>query len=325
MTTTGAGRAREGGFLRNLILDNLLLKVLSIVASLALFSLVRGAEDAQRSVFVDVVAVLPDASGDRILLSDIPDRVRVTLRGSRALLNSIRRDDIPPILVTLDDSQARLYYLDPERIEVPAGVEIIQIAPATIPLQWADRAQRTLPVQPTIDGRPAPGLMLAGAPQVRPQAVTVTGPAPEISPLDHITTDPITITGMEAGRHERRVPLMRLPPHAEYEGDAMANVVFEIAPQIAERSLPRLDVAVVGGMVRELRPARVRVRVRGAPATLDAMDPLQVVPYVDVSQLETTAGAQTVPVRVRGIPDGVELVDVEPADLLASPSRVDPR
>jgi YbbR domain-containing protein len=321
--TAASGRAREGGFVRNLIFDNLLLKVLSIVASLALFSLVRGAEDAQRSLFVDVVAVLPDgqAADERILLSDIPDRVRVTLRGSRALLSSIRPDDIPAIQVTLDDAEARLFYFDPERIEIPAGVEITQIAPATIALQWADRAQRTLPVQPTIDGVAGPGLMLAGAPQVRPSAVTVVGPAPEISQLDHVTTDPITITGLEAGRHERRVPLMRLPPHAEYVEDAMANVVVEIVPQVAERSLPRLDVAVVGGMVRELRPGRVRVRVRGAPAVLDAMDPLQVVPYVDVSQLEPSAGAQAVPVRVRGIPDGVELVDVDPADLLATPSR----
>jgi hypothetical protein len=315
------GRAKEGSTLRNLIFDNFLLKVLSIVASLALFSIVRGAEDAQRSVFVDVVAVLPSSTSNRILLSDIPDRVRVTLRGSRALLNSIRRDDIPPIQIVLDDPQARIYYLDPERIEIPAGVEITQIAPATIPLQWADRAQRTLPVRPTIEGHPGDGLMLSDELQVRPQVVTVTGPAPEISPLDHVTTDPIMIAGLSSGRHERRVPLMRLPPHAEYDGDGMANVVFEVAPQIAERSLPRLEVAVVGGVVRELRPSRVRVRLRGTPATLDAMDAMQIVPYVDVSELDENAGAQSVPIRVRGIPEGVELIDIEPADVLATPAR----
>lgn len=320
MTAAGA-RAREGSFLRNLIFENLPLKILSLVASLALFSLVRGAEDAQRSVFVDVVAVLPDPDADRMLLSDIPDRVRVTLRGSNALLRSIRGGDIPPIQVTLDDTHARLYYFDPERIEIPAGVEITQIAPATIPLQWADRAERPLPVQPTIDGRPGPGLMLAGPPQVRPTTVTVVGPAPEISPLDHVTTDPITIAGLEAGRYERRVPLMRLPPHAEYEDEQAATVTFEIAPQIAERSLPRLEVAVVGGTAREVRPSRVRVRVRGAPATLDGMDAMQVVPYVEVGALDPSGGAQAVPVRVRGVPEGVELVDVEPADVLVTPTR----
>lgn len=316
-----SARAREGGFVRKLLFDNLALKVLSIVASIALFSLVRGAEDAQRSVFVDVVAVLPDSASGRILLSDIPDRVRVTLRGSNALLRSIRGGDIPPIQVTLDDTRARLYYFDPERLEIPAGVEITQIAPATIPLQWADRALRRLPVQPTLDGRPPPGLMLASPPDVQPPTIEVTGPAPEISPLDHVTTDSINLAALEAGQYERRVSLMHLPPHAEYEGESTVVVSFEIVPQIAERTLPRLEVAVVGGTVRELRPGRVRVRLRGAPQALDAMDPLGVVPYVDVSELEPSAGAQSVPVRVRGIPAGLELVDVEPPDVLATPSR----
>lgn len=313
-----APRPREASFVRKLFFENLPLKIFSIVASLALFSLVRGAEDAQRSVFVDVVAVLPDSASGRILLSDIPDRVRVTLRGSNALLRSIRGGDIPPIQVTLDDTRARLYYFDPERIEIPAGVEITQIAPATIPLQWADRTERRLPVQPTLEGRPPPGLMLAAPPEVTPSAVSVTGPAPEISPLDHVTTDTVNLAALEAGRYERRVALMHLPPHSAYDDENTVVVSFEIVPQIAERSLPRLDVAVVGGTVRELRPGRVRVRVRGAPQALDAMDPLGVVPYVDVSELEPTGGAQSVPVRVRGIPAGIELVDVEPPDVLAT-------
>jgi hypothetical protein len=197
----------------------------------------------------------------------------------------------------------------------------VQLAPATITLQWADRIQRELPVQATLEGRPGPGLMMAGPPQVRPAAVSISGAAPEISPLDHVTTEPIAIGGLEVGRHERRVGLMRLPPHSEYEEDPEVTVVVEIAPQIAERNIPRLEVAVVGGNVRELRPSRVRVQLRGAPEVLDGMDPLGVVPYVDVSTLSPTGGAQSTPVRVRGIPDGVELVDVEPADVLATPTR----
>lgn len=304
-----------------MVFENLGLKIFAIVASLALFSIVRGAEDAQRSVLVDVVATLPDAASGRILLSDIPDRVQIRLRGSSALLESIHRDDIPAIQVNLEDAEARIYYFDAEHIEVPAGVEIVQITPATIPLQWADRARRELPVQPTIDGRPAPGWMLAGPPQVRPAQIGVTGPAPEITPLDHIATEPWVLTGLPPGRHERRLSLMHLPTHAEYEGDPTVAVQIEIVPQIAERGVPRLEVAVVGGTVRELRPARVRVQLRGPPDVLDAVDPLGIVPYVEVSALSPSGGAQPVPVRVRGVPDGVELIDVEPAEILASPSR----
>jgi hypothetical protein len=322
VTATPNATRTGTGALRRLLFENFGLKAFSLIASLALFGIVRGAEDAQRSIFVDVVAVVPAETSGRILLSDIPDRVQVTLRGSSPLVQSIRRDDVPPIQVSLEDTTARLYYFDPERIEVPAGVEILQIVPPTIPLQWADRAERSLPVQPTLDGRPANGLMLAGPPEVRPATATVSGPAPQISPLDHLTTDPIPINGLTAGRYERRVELMRLPPHAEYVGESEVTVGFEIAPQVAERTLPRLEVAVVGGTVRELRPGRVRVQLRGAPTVLDGMDPLSIVPYVDVTALpEGATGAQSLPVRVRGIPDGTELVDIEPADVLATPTR----
>ena len=98
-------------------------------------------------------------------------------------------------------------------------------------------------------------------------------------------------------------------------------VDLDVAPQVAERALPRLEVAVVGGSVRELRPARVRVRLRGAPDVLDRVDPAGIVPFVDVTGMTATAGAQPVVVRVRGVPEGIELLDVEPADVLASPTR----
>jgi YbbR domain-containing protein len=190
-----------------------------------------------------------------------------------------------------------------------------------IQLQWVERAQRTLPVEPTIEDQPASGLMLVGSPTARPAAVTISGPASEIAQLEHVTTEPISIGGLAVGRYERRVALVRPPPYAKYESEPFVTVSFEIAPQTVERSMSHLDIAVVGGVVRELRPSRVRVTLRGPLATLDAIDPQSVVPYVDVTTLSPAGGAQVVRVEVRGIPEGVELVDVEPRDVLATPAH----
>ncbi len=85
---TTAGRA-----LRKALTENVGLKIISLVAAIVLFSLVRGSEDAQRSVFVDVVATLPSPASGKILIGEIPDKVKVTLRGSRSLLNSIGRNE----------------------------------------------------------------------------------------------------------------------------------------------------------------------------------------------------------------------------------------
>jgi hypothetical protein len=54
---------------------------------------------------------------------------------------------------------------------------------------------------------------------------------------------------------------------------------------------------------------------------LDALDAPSIVPYVDASTIDPAAGAQPVLVRVRGIPEGVELVGVEPEEVLATPAR----
>jgi len=73
-----------------------------------------------------------------------------------------------------------------------------------------------------------------------------------------------------------------------------------------------------------VRPARVRVTLRGPPRVLDAMDAPSIVPYVDVSAVDPSAGTQAVPVRVRGIPEGIELARVEPDEALVTPQPSTP-
>jgi hypothetical protein len=133
-------------------------------------------------------------------------------------------------------------------------------------------------------------------------------------------TEPVPVGGLPAGRYERRVTITRLPGHVDVVGERTVTVFFELQPEVAERSVPRLEVAVIGGVVREVRPGRVRVTLRGPPRVLDAMDAPSIVPFVDVAPLDAAAGTQALPVRVRGIPEGVELVRVEPEEALVTPA-----
>ncbi len=310
--------------LRALLTENVGLKAISLVVAVLLFTVVRGAEDAQRSVLVDVVAVLPPPHEPRILTSDLPAKVRLTLRGSRSLLNSVRTDDLGPIQIDLSETRASVFYFEAEQFSVPAGVEVTQVSPDALALTWAERTQRVLPVEARLDGHPATGLMVIGDPSVRPATVTLRGPESELGTIDRVLTEPIALSTLTEGRLERRVALARLGSHVELVGDEVVTVQIEIAPEIAERPVPRLDVAVIGGVLREVRPARVRVVLRGPPTRLDAIDAPSIVPYIDVSTLDPAAGVQSVLVRVRGIPDGVELVGVDPEEVLATPVSAAP-
>ena len=70
--------------------ENLGLKAGAIGIAILMFSLVHGAEDMERNVYVGVVVQPPSDAQDMILATEIPDRVRVRLKGSRARLNAIR-------------------------------------------------------------------------------------------------------------------------------------------------------------------------------------------------------------------------------------------
>ena len=302
--------------LRRLATENIGLKVVSLIAAIVLFSLVRGSEDAQRTVFSDVVAILPPVDSGKVLVSEVPDRVRLTLQGSRSILNSIRREDLE-VQMDLTDTRLRYYYFDPAIFDLPAGVQVVQMAPATVPLTWADRIERRVPVEPQFIGTPPPGLALEEPVSVEPRRVVLRGPQNEVDPLAAIETRPIDLRGIEAGEHVRTMRLERAPAHSSYVGEPMIEVRFRIVRELDERTLEDLAVSAVGPARATLRPASVHVHLRGGAEALEGIAADQVVPFVDVSDPELTGTVER-PVQLRGLPPGVEVTSIEPSTVLVT-------
>ncbi len=304
-------RSRQRHSLREVVTNNLGLKLTSLVAAIVLFSIVRGAEDAQRSVFVDVVAVLPPPLSGKMLVSELPDRVRLTLKGSRSQLNAIRPELLQPVQIDLTDTDLRYYYFAGDEFDVPAGVTITQVAPASVPLQWAERLEKPLPIQPRVEGIPPEGTVLGAPPQVQPDTVTVVGPHEELEGVRSVRTEPIDLSGLDVGSYVRRVPLQRVCTHCRFLEERPVEVRFELLRDLSERTLTALPVVVEGGEVRQLEPRVVSVTVRGLPREVDLIDPARVRAVVDAR--EQVPGSRMIPVAVRELPPGIEVVSVEPA------------
>ncbi|HJL15071.1 MAG TPA: CdaR family protein [Sandaracinaceae bacterium LLY-WYZ-13_1] len=305
------------GFVRSALTDNVGLKIVALVASIGLFVIVRGTEDAQISIAVDVVALLPPPSSDRMLVSEIPDEIRVTLRGSRSVLNAVRRGGMQPIQMDLRDASAHFYYFEQEELELPAGATIVQIAPAAVPLTWVDRAERRLRIEPVLRGDVAEGNLLVGT-VVEPSSVVVRGAASEVNRLEAIRTEPVDVEDLGEGRHERRVPLTPLPEHVNYVDTVAVMVTVTIEEEEGQRTYADAEVLTVGGTDVALRPSAVTVEVTGPRARVDDLHPRRVIPFVDVSELDREGGAQPLPVQLRPLPEGMR-GRVEPAEILAVP------
>lgn len=307
--------------LRSALTENIGLKVLALAAAIGLFVIVRGTEDAQMSVAVSVVALMPPASTNRMLISEIPDEVRVTLRGSRSVLNAVRRGGLTPIQMDLRDTSGHFYYFAQEGIELPAGASVVQIAPSAVALRWVARAERRLPVEPLLEGRVADGHVITST-VVDPSATTVQGAATEVNRLEEVRTAAVDINGLRAGRHERRVPLGLLPEHVSYrETDRTALVTVIVEEEVGVRTFADLEVAVVGVADVAVRPSQVNVVVRGPRARVNDLHPRRLVPFVDVSEVQPGRGAQPVPVLLRAPPEGMTFT-IEPTEVLVTlPAR----
>jgi YbbR domain-containing protein len=277
-----------------------------------MFSLVHGAEDMERSVYVGVVVQPPSDAQDMILVTEIPDRVRVRLKGSRARLNAIRPENLPPVDVKLKTKEDPRYYLEKEMFDLPTGVSLMQVVPPSLVFKWVPRAVRELPVEVSLDGKLSPGLEWAGEPEVFPETMDVDGPKDVVNSMRTIRSMEVDVSALEAGVVQREVPLVGAPANTTFEAQT-ALVTLRVQPKMKERVLSPLRVDAEGVVPRALRPRAITVRIRGPEAIVDQLNPASVLAIVNLSDAPANKGALAVPVELRGLPDEVEVVEIAPA------------
>jgi len=304
--------------LREMITHNLGLKLVSLVAAIVLFSVLRGSEDHQRSVFVDVVTTLPPSSSGKMLISEIPDQVRLTLRGGRSLVNSIRPEELT-VSIDLTDTNLRYYYFADDDFDVPTGVTITQVAPTSVPLTWANRMEKRLPILPQTTGVPPEGLAVGEPARVSPNEILVIGPESELDGVRAVHTEQVDLSDVSIGRTTRLVPLVQPTPHSRFLDQSPVRVSIDVVRDLAERTLPGVPVVVDarGVEVSGVEPALVTATVRGAPTLIDLIDPatVQAVAPVRVDANSPPTAPLTVRVGLRGLSQEIEVVRVDPEEV----------
>lgn len=313
-----ATTARPRSELERALTDNLPLKGLALFLSVVLFAVVHSDVDAQRSIYVDVVALLPPPDASRMLISEVPAQVRVTVRGSRGKLGELSRDSLGPLQLDLRDGRTGSHQIEPAQLAIGSGVRVVDITPPVLRLTWADAAEKRVSVQPELRGSLEKGFRL-GTVESTPALVTLRGPKHVLAQMTTVSTDEVSLIGIGAGKQTRRVDLQPLPRFVTYVEGSSVEVVVAVEPVVAERKLRRLAVAVVGqGGPVSLRPDEVTVRVQGAEDVLEDVDPRAIVPFVDLASGEAS-GTHPLPVQVRGLPVGVDVAEIVPESILVTP------
>ncbi|MFW2387486.1 MAG: YbbR-like domain-containing protein [Polyangiales bacterium] len=297
--------------LRILFTENLGLKAGAIGIAILMFSLVHGAEDMERNVYVDVVVRPPPDAQDLILVTETPDRVRVRLKGSRARLNAIRQENLPPVDVKLKTRDEPRYYFEKEMFDLPTGVSVMQVVPPSLVFKWVPRAVRAVPVELYFDGKLAPGLEWAGEPEVFPETVEVDGPRDVVNSMRTVRSMEIDVSELEEGVVQRELSLVAVPANTSFDAQTVL-VTLRVQAKMKTRVISPLRVDAEGVVPRAIRPRAVTARIRGPEALIDALNPASVLAIVNLSKAPNAKGTLPVPVELRGLPDGLEVLEIEP-------------
>lgn len=284
--------------LRDLVAENLNLKLLSLAFALVLYSLVHGGQDARGSISVDLEVNLPPESGDKVFVGQIPRDVRIFVRGSTQTIDNLRGGAVH-MIVDLQDSPEHVVFTQ-RMVRLPDGVrvEVEQFEPPSIDLKWEQRITRDVPVQVSVVGSPADGYVVKMPLVAEPKTVKVRGPAGDVNVLQHVRTDAFDVrTITTEGQYPRQLAIEKPGPRLRVEPTSII-VTAEVMREVAEASFKKLPVAVVGTPRGKTTPAEVDVRLVCPPDIVRSLRPDQIVPQVEVTSKEPS-GSVSLPVVVR--------------------------
>jgi hypothetical protein len=282
--------------LRSVFTENLNLKLLSLAFALVLYSLVHGAQDAQKSLMLSVVALTPSDASNRVLMTSIPAQIRVTLRGPRSTLEELHADDIGSVQIDLRGGNETRVTIEPSMIPVPPGLKVEQIFPPTIDLAWEDLIVRDVPIEVGVVGTPAGGFMVKGAPAADPASVRARGPKSEVLVLQRARADAFNVTGLTEGKYSRQLAIDAPPERVTFDARSVSASV-EIGREVSERPFTKVPVAVLGHAGAKAQPAEVDVRLTCPPEVVRALRPEQIVPRVPIASV-AEHGSDALPVQL---------------------------
>jgi YbbR domain-containing protein len=324
VATRPDGEQRDGawgtlsGWLRQAFFRNPLLKLVSLVLAIALFFLVNTDRDAIIGVNVNVSYQLPE---DRVLVSEVVDQVRLSIRGPWRRIKRFDERELGGITLDLTNMRSGPYTFPEDSVDMPEDLTLLSINPPTIDLAFESRLQKTVPVKVNVVGEPGRGYEVQQV-SPKPSQVTIRGAESWVRDTENVLTRELRLDG----RSESFTEVLPLePPRTEPRGlveiadRTPVEVEVTLAPEMGTRVLTGVPVEIVAGegvamAVGErftTEPATVDVVLHGPLLVIEGFDG-QVAAQVTVHQEDSPARPRPASVQLRDVPAGVG-TEIKPA------------
>lgn len=296
----------EGRFsFRGFFLKHWGLKLLSLVFAILLWMFVVGEKRSEVSLSVPIeLTGIPD---NLVIVSRLPDAVRVRLNGPRTLLSAISPHQLS-VALDLKDIQAGLSTFEnlPSRLNLPKRIEVTYISPATITIEADQKARKVLPIRVRFKGDLRPGFHL-GHVQVDPAEVEVEGAERVLRVMKEVPTEVVDLAGLDQ-ELDRAVDLSFPDPTLRRTSRGVVEIHVGVVEERTNREFELMKVEVPGSRWVAVPPT-VTVRVEGGARTLSRLSRTDVTVLVEGGSRAAGRGLARVVARV---PKGVKVLEVTP-------------
>ncbi len=286
--------------------SNMPLKVLSLLIAVVLWFVVLGSRNVEITKDIPLELVTPS---DLIVANDVPDRVSFRISGPKAFLRNILNRRESPIRVNLANAKAGLvtYRFFSDNIQLPIGVKVLFINPASIGVKLETVKSREVPLRLVTQGHSAPGYRLSRV-ELGSRRVRVKGPESKVDAIGELATVPVELGELrESGARDAPVDFSR---HAGVvlEGEA-PRLSFDVVQESAQFRLRGIKVKTLTERRTQVVPREVAVYVSASAEELKKLVKSKLSAVADVRN--RGPGIYDVPVTVE-LPETVRQVKVLP-------------
>jgi len=212
--------------IKRILIDNIGWKLLSVLLAFLLWAGVASEPELATSISVPILfRNIPD---DLDISAEVLERVHLEIRGPAGRLTPESLSQTAVVL-NLSDAQPgeRTFTIhDRDVRQLPIGVVFYRAVPSQVGLRFERLLSRDVPIQPVYSKPPPDGYSIVKY-WFSPAKVRILGPEGHVRPIDHVTSDPIDLSGV-VSKKELRVQVRVGDPQVRLEAAPVVKYSVEL-------------------------------------------------------------------------------------------------
>jgi len=290
------------------------LKILALFLAVALWFAVGGEERTETTLNLPLEIVKPNSN--LMVVSEVPPGIQVRVSGPRSTIRNLSQAR-QSHTIDLAGLKAGPYTisLGPSAFSFPRGVTVTRVQPNSLTLTLASTETRALTIKPAVTGTPPEGFELKGV-KIRPEVVTVRGPAAELAGLKALSTLPLDISSL-TGPATLPTDLDLKNLHLTLKDQVPILADLDVTEKTGTRTLTGLPINVSPQPAR-LDPAQVALTLEGPWRRLKDLKASDLTVTVNTANLKP--GRHRLKVNV-DLPNGFRLLKTSPDTVTAQISK----